>query len=285
MKEYCLVPKSTVDRHLTHLVSDLTSNGNDTNKINDGVNKNILESPPDIAMAAKNTAINGGHANDSCHSGGGCSERGGRGGRGGCERTRCRDVCAGNRRGGGLVRSLIIPRSTFRKKINKKNVRKCRRSAANEAMTVPLPSAALQRLEKATPGNNQNTPINPSLEHLVGIFFKTNQQDYAKSLLEFYRKQSLIRWDELGQIQSPITGLNILDVIKYFASSSSHSFSVKEKELLKILHNFAPLPYDYMRSPAARRYLTGVHKAGGNVKVKPMSALMSAQSKMRWNPY
>nr|XP_027231826.1 uncharacterized protein LOC113823396 [Penaeus vannamei] len=47
--------KSTVDRHLTHLVSDLTSNGNDTNKINDGVNKNILESPPDIAMAAKNT--------------------------------------------------------------------------------------------------------------------------------------------------------------------------------------------------------------------------------------
>lgn len=36
--------------------------------------------------------------------------------------------------------------------------------------------------------------------------------------------------------------------------------------------NFAPILYDYMSSPAAKRYLTGVHKVGGSVKVKPMSS-------------
>jgi len=272
MKEYCLVPKPTVDRHLVHAVSDPPpANGNDnTNKIND---KSILEPPPDVSTLNENTVMSGGGpAGGACErgrgGGGGCC--GGRGARG-----------AGNRRAGG--RSLIISRCVPHKKKNK-NAGQCDSGCQpNAGMNISLPSIALEKLGKTTSPNNRNTSVNPSLEHLVGIFFKASQQEYAKSLLEFYRQQSLIRWDELGQIQSPVPGLNILDVIKYFASSSS--FSIKEKELLKILHNFAPVPYDYIRNSAAKRYLTGVHKAGGNVKGKPIAVLTSVQRKMRWNPY
>jgi len=258
MKEYCLVPKPTVDRHLVHAVSDPPpANGNDnTNKIND---KSILEPPPDVSTLNENTVMSGGGP------AGGACERGRGGGGGGCCGGRGARG-AGNRRAGG--RSLIISRCVPHKKKNK-NVGQCDSGCQpNAGMNISLPSIALEKLGKTTSPNNRNTSVNPSLEHLVGIFFKASQQEYAKSLLEFYRQQSLIRWDELGQIQSPVTGLNILDVIKYFASSSSPSFSIKEKELLKILHNFAPVPYDYMRSPAAKRYLSGVHKAGGNVKGK-----------------
>lgn len=44
IKEYCVVPKLTDDHHLTSMVSDHTVNDNNTNKINHGTDKSILES-------------------------------------------------------------------------------------------------------------------------------------------------------------------------------------------------------------------------------------------------
>lgn len=119
---------------------------------------------------------------------------------------------------------------------------------------------------------------------MVGVFFKNTQQDYAKSLLGIYQQQPLIRWDEMGQLQSPVSVLNILDVIKYMTSATS--LSLKEKDLLRLLHSFAPIPLEYVRNPTAKRFLSGRdYKGGGSTKSMPAFASKHMRKKMRWNPY
>lgn len=69
---------------LQSLPSDHFVNGNNTNKINDCVDKSILESPPDVYTPGKNTVMSGGPAGGAYE--GGCGRSGGGGSRNNCER-------------------------------------------------------------------------------------------------------------------------------------------------------------------------------------------------------
>lgn len=89
----------------------------------------------------------------------------------------------------------------------------------------------------------------------------------------------------LGRTQALFLGFNILEVIKYMASSSSSSFSLKGEEILRLLHSFGLAPLEYVCNPIAKRFLTGVHKAGGNMILTPAVTLKHVKKKMHWNPY
>lgn len=83
------------------------------------------------------------------------------------------DEGRGPRCGGTAGKPLIVPGliPRIRKKWEKEE--NCNEECCHNTMTVPLPAAVLQRMS----ANNTPKSSNPSLDHLVGIFFKTTQQD------------------------------------------------------------------------------------------------------------
>lgn len=141
MKEFCLVPKSVVDRHLISKTSEHVAISDDDNR------KLALEAQSKKKSKPKETAT---RVNESM-------TRGNTPARNGCGRVRCgarastsdAGPCAGGRGGGRGRRGATEPGkpSSVSHRISK--IRKKRRKEKNcnhDAMTVPLPTGVLQRM-------------------------------------------------------------------------------------------------------------------------------------------
>lgn len=64
----------------------------------------------------------------------------------------------------------------------------------------------------------------PSLSPLVYVFVKPIQRDYVKSLIALLQDNGNIKWDSQGNLLSPFTGLNIIDVLKTLGITEACSY-------------------------------------------------------------
>ena len=95
---------------------------------------------------------------------------------------------------------------------------------------------------------------NPDLEYLVEIKTNKSYEKQAKAFLSLFSKNPYIQWDQRGHLLSPITGLNIVTVVRKLVQESTY---IDEEELpfYKLLLNTVSIPYDYIKNWRAREQL------------------------------
>ena len=127
---------------------------------------------------------------------------------------------------------------------------------ADEFLNQRQMSREYDQTDNVTPKSTYSNPIaiseNPTLENLIDLSFEDKHRKYASSVMKYFRDHPLIKFDSEGKILSPVPGINIIDVVKFFITSKG-SFFTKEK--IKILNDFIKIPSYYIRHKTARNYL------------------------------
>ena len=117
----------------------------------------------------------------------------------------------------------------------------------------------------------------PDLTNILDIVFDVKYREYAKSILKHLA--GIIKYDSNGNILDPITGINIIDVIRFFITNSADRH-IKEK--IRVLLNMIKIPPSYIRNALARRYLTGPAKrAPKNSILSPTHPSVTFQGQSR----
>ena len=127
-------------------------------------------------------------------------------------------------------------------------------------------------LPLARPKTRAPSPVSrPSLELQLPAFFSDTLLPYASALMNYYRNQSLLQWDETGNITAPFSGLNIIDAITVF-SKAKGGVPKSQKPMYRMLQSFAPIPLSYIKNISLKSILKGTSRAGA-MKIK------------QWKPY
>ena len=135
---------------------------------------------------------------------------------------------------------------------------------AQSMASLPLPLAQ-SRARAPSPA------ARPSLETQLPAFFSESLLPYASALINFYRNQSLLQWDQSGNITAPFSGLNIMDVIAVF-SRAKGAVPKEQRAMYRMLQSFAPIPLSYIKNASVRSLLSGTAREG-NMKIE------------QWKPY
>ena len=98
----------------------------------------------------------------------------------------------------------------------------------------------------------------PPLDDLVAMEAAKTQVGYITSVIARLRGNSAIAWDSLGNLTSPITNFNIIDVLKKFADSTSKTyFNDDEIPYLKIFLRDSGLRESQIKNKKVRKQLYG----------------------------
>ena len=144
-----------------------------------------------------------------------------------------------------------------------------------------LAEATLQRKLQVNPTSQQElkkTPENAlgvlpkseadtALDEALKIILKPTEYHYANLMLPLLRKHPLIRWDSSGNMLSPIRGVNIVDIIRYWLNRNNNIDSNKIPDL-RMMVKLIDLPPSFIKNPKAKAQLF----KGGKKKIK-------------WDPY
>ena len=115
--------------------------------------------------------------------------------------------------------------------------------------------------------------VDTTFDDTAKILVNNADRQYADGILSFLRKHPLIRWDSSGNMMSPITGVNIFDIIRFWVTRNS-SFDSEKIEDLKMLVKLTGLPKSYIKNPKAKKVLF----KGGNSPLK-------VKQNIKWDPY
>lgn len=127
--------------------------------------------------------------------------------------------------------------------------------------------------EKSLPAQGK-TQGNPSLEKLIPLIFKPQHIPYVESILNHYNTTygNTVRWNDSGELYSPVQNINILRVIRYYLLNDVSDLETKTK--IEIMESIAPLNHDYIqhKSLKKRKY------SSPNRSVKRVAVTRSALS-------
>ena len=152
-----------------------------------------------------------------------------------------------------------------RKKVIKNSTKKkMKKSAIAKKDPLPLPV-------KQQPVNN------PDLDFLLDMSFTKALTQYAKSFLNYLKNKPNIAWDEMGYLQRPFSGYNVVNMMKKLISSNT-SIEVDELPFYKMLISLSSIPYEAIRNTDAVNQLKGIKAQ----KKKPRGASLRGNG---WNPY
>ena len=141
----------------------------------------------------------------------------------------------------------LIPKHSYTAG-NKKSNNTTKNTVAKWKTNVPPPT-----LRKLSPPSDQ-TPIplrkieygnlnhgNPSIATLLPLVFEKADLPRAKSILNYFEKMGLIKWDENGDLHYPLQNGNIVEIISLFLSNRN-SFSDDEITEMKYFVNSTNTP-------------------------------------------
>lgn len=104
---------------------------------------------------------------------------------------------------------------------------------------------------------NRGEYMNPDLENLLDLKFPPTSVRYAKALLSLFKNKSHIKWDEMGNLITPIDGYNLVDMIKKMVQEKS-LLELNELPFYKMLTTTASIPLELIKNNQVRGQLLGV---------------------------
>ena len=97
----------------------------------------------------------------------------------------------------------------------------------------------------------------PDLSILVDKGFDLNYQPYAKGVLNYFKNNSNIIWDEMGYLQSPFQGYNIITMIHKLTDSKGYLDS-EDIPFYKMLISMGNIPLDVIMNVDVKKQLRGI---------------------------
>ena len=101
---------------------------------------------------------------------------------------------------------------------------------------------------------------NPSLDHFIDSRFVTlSEKDRAKSLLLYFKRAPDVKWDENGNLLSPLTDYNIIDIISQLIQTKTSKKGMPQHRVdaYRLLLNVAGLPKEFVQSGQVKTKLYG----------------------------
>ena len=92
---------------------------------------------------------------------------------------------------------------------------------------------------------------------LVDKGFDLNYQPYAKGVLNYFKNNSNIIWDEMGYLQSPFQGYNIITMIHKLTDSKGYLDS-EDIPFYKMLISMGNIPLDVIMNVDVKKQLRGI---------------------------
>ena len=120
----------------------------------------------------------------------------------------------------------------------------------------------LDQISSTSSNNNKKRSYthqkNPSLDNIVPLMFKNGEIQYVRSILHHYNTYfpHVVKWNDSGELYSPITNVNILRVVKYYISNDLNSTISKDKAIkdkIAIMESVAPISNDYLRHKTVQK--------------------------------
>lgn len=136
-------------------------------------------------------------------------------------------------------------------------------------ISLPETKIAQQNVKK----ESLTSEVDTSIEDAVKILFKPSVQQYVDGIISYLRKHPIIRWDDTGNIVTPIQGVNLFDIIHFWVTQNSNFDSSKIPDL-RMMVKLIGLPKTYVKNTKARKQLF----TGGNLQ-------SNFKSRFRWEPY
>ena len=127
--------------------------------------------------------------------------------------------------------------------------------------------------------NNEQFDTNPSLTRILAISFRDpGERDAAEAILQWLSSQPQVRWDESGNIYSPIIGLSMISYLKYMVQGENDFSGFKlrpcERELVKVLNTIIPIPKPFISQ-----------ESDATSELYPMSSNIDKLPFMKWIKY
>ena len=96
-------------------------------------------------------------------------------------------------------------------------------------------------------------PVNPSLNAIIPMVVKDTHIPYALAILNHYNDKypHIVRWNDAGELYSPVTNINILRIIQYYLTNDVTDAETKYK--IGIMNTIAPINSDYVRHGSAKK--------------------------------
>lgn len=111
---------------------------------------------------------------------------------------------------------------------------------------APTPAAS-------TPVAPVSVRANPSIVHLVHLKLKAKDHDYATSLLNYFDESKMVQWDVNGNLQMPVTGINIIDDILTKMTIHRSVFPREKLPLVKLFISLTSTPREMFRNTESRK--------------------------------
>lgn len=175
-----------------------------------------------------------------------------------------------------------------------KNVKRRSRQDILTQNTQPPSVATIS--PRSTPPTNTIDP-KPPLDNRIDARMKATQRDYVKAFLSLMKHTPGIMWDTTGNLLSPITNFNIIDILQTLSDTNSKlGFKADDVPFIKMLLHNTNLDPSFIRNTKAKRQLFGGGggaRGGGRtsapIRTKPRpTPSFSAPAQMmgmRWENY
>lgn len=93
---------------------------------------------------------------------------------------------------------------------------------------------------------------NPVIQHLIDLRLKLKDYDFAVSLLNYFNTTGLVKWDEEGNITSPVTGINIVDDVIGRMCTPKLLFPEDKLPIAKLFYSLTSTPKNLFRNVDAK---------------------------------
>lgn len=197
----------------------------------------------------------------------------------------------GKSSGGGNPPSSTLPRSprapetgSYVKVPLKINSRGDRRDVTEQYKThVKPPKMGGEGRNKdgislnVTPSKSISKNHQPSLSHVIPIHFSETKFPYVNSVLEYLKTSGNVMWNEQGDLNAPLSGYNILSIIRDFSDR------VKVDEATardyKYVIDAAGIPNWLIRNKSL------VYQLNSQPKIKKGGGRIGVRGSSSWKPY
>ena len=189
----------------------------------------------------------------------------------------------------GNVNNRVIKRA----KLNKSKLQKCTTSKRISGdrkrripkigerwqTVIPPPSPPRPALKIQNTNSNSNNnitrrkKINPNIHNMLNIKIGGKEMTRAKLILKHFENSGDVRWNEDGDLYSPINAYNIVDIIRDLVYKTANpKMSLQKKADVKNLISVSSLPLHYINNTEFLKYMNRgeeeVRKGGSTVRNK-----------------
>ena len=138
--------------------------------------------------------------------------------------------------------------------------------------TPPRPPLKIQNMNNNNSNNNiHKKKINPNIYNMLNLKIIGKEMPRAKLILKHFENSEDVRWNEHGDLYSPINAYNVVDIIHDLVYKvGTDKIGSQKLDDMKYIVNASSLPLHYIKNTNFLKYVTGqeeeVRKGGSTVE-------------------